>query len=116
MVQMDKKDREKRWVRAIKSNFDESDYTSIRLVLDEERRLSFAEFEEEEPEEKPVTKIERATAILEELLADGAMPVSGINEIMAEEGIGEKTAQRARARIGAVQDYQNGVPVWRMPE
>ena len=51
MVEMDKKDREKRWVRSIKSNFDESDYTPIRLVLDEERRLSFAEFEDEEEAE-----------------------------------------------------------------
>ena len=116
MVEIDKRDRENRWVKAIKSNFDESDYTPVRLVLDAERRLSFAEFEvEEEAEELPRTKIDLAMEILAELLEDGAMAVSEIKTAMAEEGIGEKTAQRARKRIGAVQEYEDGVPVWKMP-
>ena len=116
MVQISKRDREMRWVKTIKSNFDESDYTPIRLILDEERKLSFAEFEEEEPAPPVLTKIERAMAILEELLEDGPVPVADINGIMAEEGIGEKTAQRARKRIGAVQEYKDGIPVWLMPD
>ena len=73
------------------------EYEKIEKLMEIIERVKSWLTEEEEPEEKPVTKIERATAILEELLADGSMPVSGINEIMAEEGIGEKTAQRARA-------------------
>lgn len=32
MVEMDKKDRENRWVRSIKSNFDESDYTHLSVL------------------------------------------------------------------------------------
>ena len=115
LVEQDKKDRDKRRVKAIKSNFDESDYTPIRLVMDEERKLSFQEMDEEEEEEPPTkTKIERAMEILEEMLEDGPLPVAEINEAMAEEGIGEKTAQRARKRIGAVQEYENGVPIWRL--
>lgn len=115
MVEMDKKDRENRWVRTIKSNFDDSDFTPIRLVLDEEKRLSFAEFEEEEEEEHPKTKIELAMEIISNLLEEGLLPVSEANAACAEEGIGEKTAQRARKKLGAIQDYENGVPVWRMP-
>ena len=115
LVEQDKKDRDKRRVKAIKSNFDESDYTPIRLVMDEERKLSFQEMDEEEEEEPPTkTKIERAMEILEEMLEDGPLPVAEIHEAMAEEGIGEKTAQRARKRIGAVQEYENGVPIWRL--
>ena len=83
--------------------------------MDEERKLSFQEMDEEEEEEPPTkTKIERAMEILEEMLEDGPLPVAEINEAMSEEGIGEKTAQRARKRIGAVQEYENGVPIWRL--
>ena len=115
MVEMDKNDRKKRWVRAIKSNFDESDYARIRLIMDDERKLSFAEFEDEKIETQPAgTKIEIASAILQEILKDSPMPVSEINQFMAEEGIGPKTAQRAKVRIGAVQEYRNGIPVWRL--
>ena len=35
----------------IKSNFDESDYTPVRLVLNTDRKLGFAEYEEENDEE-----------------------------------------------------------------
>ena len=73
MEEMSKSDREKRWVRVIKSNFDESDYTPIRLVLDEERRLSFSEIEESNDAK---TKIEIAMEIISELVEDGFRPVS----------------------------------------
>ena len=115
LVEMDKNDRSNRWVRAIKSNFDEGDYTPIRLILDEERKLSFAEFEEKEDESQSIaTKVSTASAILQVILKEHAVPVSEINQIMAEEGIGAKTAQRAKVLIGAVQDYENGKPVWRL--
>lgn len=128
MVEMNKRDRENRWVKTIKSNFDESDYTPVKLVLDDERQLSFSEMDSDSPStsdgsegsdgadyHRPVTKIERAIIILETLLADGPVPVSEINEIMAEDGIGSKTAQRAKTRLGAVQEYVDGVPVWLLP-
>ncbi len=115
MVEMDKKDRQNRWVRAIKSNFDESDYAPIRLILGEDRKLSFAEFEEDDDDlqEKP-TKTEIAEIILKVLLRNGPVRVSEIHQIMDEQKIGSKTAQRARERIGAAQDYENGHPVWIM--
>lgn len=117
MVEMDKKNRENRWVRTIKSNFDESDYTPVRLVLDADRRLSFAEYEEDcEEESVPTSKTEKALEILEVMLESGPMAVSEIHAVMAEEGIGDKTAQRARRRLGAISDYLDGVPVWKMPE
>ena len=110
MVEMSKSDREKRWVRAIKSNFDESDYTPIQLVLDEERKLSFGEFQEDDETSK--TKIQVAMDIISELLEQGLRPVSEINAVCAEEGISSKTAQRARKRLGVKQDYIDGVPIW----
>lgn len=117
MVEMDKKDRENRWVRTIKSNFDESDYTPVRLVLDADRRLSFAEYEEDcEEESAPTNKTEKALEILEVMLESGPVAVSEIHAVMAEEGIGDKTAQRARRRLGAIPDNLNGVNVWRMPD
>lgn len=117
MVEMDKKNRENRWVRTIKSNFDESDYTPVRLVLDADRRLSFAEYEEDfEEESVPTSKTEKALEILEVMLESSPVAVSEIHAVMAEEGIGDKTAQRARRRLGAILDYLDGVPVWKMPE
>ena len=117
MVEMDKKDRENRWVRTIKSNFDESDYTPVRLVLDADRKLSFAEYEEYcEEESGPASKTERAMEILEEMLESSPVAVSEIHAVMADEGIGDKTAQRARRRIGAIPDIVNGVNMWRMPD
>lgn len=117
MVEMDRKNRESRWVHTIKSNFDESDYTPVRLVLDADRKLSFAEYEEDcEEESVPTNKTEKALEILEVMLESGPVAVSEIHAVMAEEGIGDKTAQRARRRLGANSDYLNGVPVWKMPE
>lgn len=117
MVEMDKKDRENRWVRTIKSNFDESDYTPVRLILDADRKLSFAEYEEDNDEEPAQTsKTKRAMEILEEILMDGPVPVSEIHAVMADEGIGDKTAQRARQRLGAVPDNLDGINMWKMPE
>lgn len=114
MVEMDKKDRENRWVRTIKSNFDESDYTPVRLVLDADRKLSFAEYEEYcEEESGPASKTERAMEILEEMLESSPVAVSEIHAVMADEGIGDKTAQRARRRIGAIPDNVDGVNVWK---
>ncbi len=111
LVEMDK--HRNRFVRAIKSNFDESDYSPIQLVFDEERRLSFKEVDPDEEMPMVETKINRAISILKTLLSDSPMPVSEINEIMEEEGIGAKTAQRARAKIGAVQFYDQNIPYWR---
>ena len=113
MVEMDK--HRNRFVRAIKSNFDESDYSPIQLVFDDERRLSFQEVENEEDMAPYETKIDRAAAILEDLLSNGPMAVSAIHEIMEEEGIGKKTAQRARAKIRAIQFFDQGIAYWKLP-
>ena len=114
LVEIDKKDK-KRYVRAIKSNFDESDNTPIELVFDENRRLSFQEKEpdiQQEPDEPEMSKTDRASLILTDILSTGPRAVSDIQQIFDEEGISAKTAQRARKRIGASQDYMNGTPVW----
>ena len=112
LVEIDKKDK-KRYVRAIKSNFDESDNTPVELVFDKNRRLSFQEKESDDiVEEHDFTQIEHASIILNTLLSNGPHKVSDIKQILNEEGISAKTAQRARKRIGASQTYVNGTPVW----
>ena len=116
MVEMDK--HRNRFVRAIKSNFDESDYSPIQLVFDKERRLHFAEIEDDSEEEAPAppSKTEIAMSILESMLEEDPVPVSEIHAVMAAEGIGNKTAQRARQRLGAICSFVDGVPVWQMPQ
>ena len=101
----------------VASNFDESDYTPIRLILDEERCLSFAEFEDEEEEATPPqSKTERAMEIIADMMVDGSVPVAEATAACAEEGIGDKTAQRASRKLGAIRDFENGIPVWRIPD
>ena len=114
MVEKSCDDRNLRWVRAIKCNFDECDYTPVQLILDEKKRLSFGELPPDVPDPKPKSesKIARAQGILRELIKDDAMAVSEIHEAMAREGIGQKTAQRAKTEIGAKQYYEDGKPVW----
>ena len=51
--------------------------------------------------------------ILEEMLESSPVAVSEIHAVMADEGIGDKTAQRARRRIGAIPDNVDGVNVWK---
>ena len=124
MVEMDRKDHGFRTVRAIKNNFDESDYTPIRLLMDEDRKLSFAELENEEsgsapapfPAPAPVpTKIETAATLLQGLLKNGPVPLDRVHRLMNENGIGIRTAQRAKLRLGVVQDVKDGVYLWRLP-
>ena len=63
------------------------------------------------PKMRMKTKMEIAQEIISDILLNGSHSVAEINEACAKEGIGEKTAQRARKNIGAVQDYINVVPV-----
>ena len=119
MVEMDRKDHGFRTVRAIKNNFDESDYTAIRLLMDEDRRLTFANLDEEKYEESAPapepTKTEIASVLLRKLLKDGPVPVARIHQLMNENGIGFRTAQRVRQRLGIVQELKAGVYLWRLP-
>ena len=114
MVEMDKKDREKRWVRSIKSNFDESDYTPIRLVLDDERRLSFAEFKPEEDAAASTLKIAKAGEILNDLLAAGPVQIDTIFEECDVYGIGDRTVRRAAKDLGIISRSKGGVTTWEL--
>ena len=113
-----------RVVRAIKSNFDESDLTPVRLVLDDDRRLSFAEMEPalteaETAEEEPAganTKISQTEEWLRDMLKSGPVPVGEIRRWMKEKKISAKTVQRARKRLGAVLASPGGVRCWKLPD
>ena len=108
-----------RTVRASKTQLDESDYTAIRLLMDEDRRLTFANLDEEKYEESAPapepTKTEIASVLLRKLLKDGPVPVARIHQLMNENGIGFRTAQRVRQRLGIVQELKAGVYLWRLP-
>ena len=115
LVGMDKTDRTRRYIRAIKSNFDEADYTPLSLVLDENRVLSLEECDELETEERPFqTKLERASSILRDMLENGPMPIEDIFEECEAEGIGDRTVRRAMKRIGAVSYSKGGITYWRL--
>ena len=77
-------------------------------------RSSMPPYEEYcEEESGPASKTERAMEILEEMLESSPVAVSEIHAVMADEGSGDKTAQRARRRIGAIPDNVDGVNVWK---
>ena len=150
------------FIRAVKSNFDESDFTRVRLDFDENRRLMFRdtggtegltagsltegteglsgdtggtegrtagtdptvhlkEYRVDYPlgtPEEPSPRYPRqiAEVIIRLLLRDGPQPVSEIHRYTSQQGISDKTVQRARARIGAEQIFLNGVAYWQLPD
>ena len=115
LVGMDKNDRTRRFIRAIKSNFDEADYTPLALVLDENRVLSFEECDELKTEERPFqTKQEQASSILREMLMDGPVPIEDIFAECAAEGIGDRTVRRAMKKLGAISFSDSDITYWKL--
>ena len=135
LVEMDK--HRNRFVRAIKSNFDESDYSPIRLVFDENRCLSFEEPSKSsiwesnpsyshsgDPSSDPSTKEihlprderkrDLAESLLKEWLQSGPLPIAEIQKRLRKAGISFRTAQRARQRIGIVSTYVNNDLCWKL--
>ena len=135
LVEMDK--HRNRFVRAIKSNFDESDYSPIRLVFDENRCLSFEEpskssiweaspsyshtgapSSDPSSKEFPLPRDERkrdlAESLLKEWLKPGPLPIAEIQKRLRKAGISFRTAQRVRQRIGIVSTYVNNDLCWKL--
>ena len=70
--------------RTIKSNYDESDYTPLQLVFDDDKRLSFRVAEtlnDADSEGIHMRKIDRAANIIRNMLKERPIAVS---EIIAE--------------------------------
>ena len=140
------------YIRAVKSNFDESDFSRVRLDFDENRRLIFGDTQMDLTEgtvlvSDSIPHLTRRTVplsgrtagtlgtprrtvplsaepsrgqiaevIIRLLLRDGPQPVSEIHRYTSQQGISDKTVQRARARIGAEQIFLNGVAYWQLPD
>ena len=141
------------FIRAVKSNFDESDFSRVRLDFDENRRLMFRDTGGTEgrtagsltegmegtagsltegtvlvsdsiphltrrtvPLSAEPSRGQIAEVIIRLLLRDGPQPVSEIHRYTSQQGISDKTVQRARARIGAEQIFLNGVAYWQLPD
>ena len=111
LVEADKKNEMIRYVRNIKSNYDGAEHGKILLHFDENYRLTFREVVTEERR----TQLAKATALLYDLLQNGAIPVSEANVLCSQEGISPKTAQRAKQQIGAIQKYIGRTAVWELP-
>ena len=117
MVKADKK--RGHILETIKCNFDEADYTKMKLTLDSEKRLSLSvlrEIENETSFTAPyITKAEEVSSILREMLAVKPVPISEVVKVLLERGISYRTAQRAREEIGARMVSINGVRCWKLP-
>ncbi len=118
LVEADKNDHSKRYLRAIKSNYDESDYSTIQLVFDESKRLSFKVAEVYTPsdsEELHMRKIDRAADIIQEMLKDRPVPISAILAEGAKSDISDKTIRRAgKELMNVTTRYIDGVACWEL--
>lgn len=119
LVETDKNDRSKRYLRAIKSNYDESDYSTIQLVFDENKRLSFKVAEAynvTDNEELHMLKIERAVGIIQKMLKDKPVPIGDIIAEGAKSDISNKTIRRAGKEVLNVSTkYIDGTAYWKLP-
>jgi len=106
-----------RIAQTIKSNFRECDYTPIGMRMENEQ-IYFVELGEDEEEEIILNRnrpIDIAIAFLEEKLADGPIESNEIKELLADEGISERTANRAKKALGIESVRENGVTFWELP-
>ena len=119
LVEMDKN--RNRYVRAIKSNFDESDYSPIRLVFDENRCLSYQEVDPAQrikltSAPRDEGKLSRAESLLQEWLKDGPLPVTEIRKRLHKAGISFRTGERACINIGAKNASAGKEVCWKLPD
>lgn len=124
-----KRDQTMSILRAVKSNFDESDYSPIGMALDEERRLYFidmmskeseeeeAEMDVDESEDNKPAKQSEAISTAKELLAESDMESNEFRDLLASYGINYRTFQRAKAEYGGVKSYRSqGKTYWTLDE
>ena len=119
LVEMDK--HRNRYVRAIKSNFDESDYSPIRLVFDENRCLSYQEVDPAQRTElisapRDEKKLSNTEALLQDWLKEGPLPVSEIRKRLHNAGISFRTGQRARLSLGVIKCSIGSDVHWKLPD
>ena len=130
------KDRKMSIVQAIKSNFDESDYSAVGTVLDENRVMHFVDLNHAE---NPIAAtdgifdfvLDRADDIVEddavdtkpkqseaintakELLAGGDLESSVFKELLTSSGINYRTFMRAKKEYGGFSSYRfEGKTYW----
>ena len=117
LVQKDENDHGLRIAQTIKSNFRECDYTPIGMRMENEQ-IYFVELGEDEEEEIILGRnrpIDIAMEFLEEKLADGPIESNEIKELLADEGISERTANRAKKALGIESVRENGAVLWELP-
>ena len=119
-------------VRAVKSNFDESDYSPIGLALDAERKLYFVDMNpvvEEEAEETEAEEVEEncaeehspkqkeAIETAKELLSGGDLESGEFKELVMSAGINYRNFMRAKKQYGGFSSYRfEGKTYWTVEE
>ena len=109
-----------RTIRCIKSNFDESDFSSIKFSLDEERKIHLMDgepttsYQEEYEEEPELTPQEVAAEFLLDLLSEGSVEASEVVENLDAAGISKRTADRAKKKLGIKSIRRDGKYFWKM--
>ena len=117
LVEKDEEDDDLRIVRTVKSNFRECDYSPIGTRMDDKEKIHFVELREDSStDEKADSRpIDIAMSFLEEKLADGPIESNEIKEMLADEGISERTANRAKKELHIESVRENGLTYWELP-
>ncbi len=124
LVSIDKHDPTLRTIRAVKSNFDESDFTPIGFRLDENRCVYFCDQNDEPWEYEPVnpvpetapSKFTDACNILMECLSSGSVEYTAVMTVLNENAVSKRTAERAKKELGICSTRRDGKTYWALPE
>lgn len=117
VVGVDKDDRSLRTVRSVKSNFDESDFNPIGFRLDAKRCVYFCGLDDNDAYfESHSPRMFEAVGLLREVLAAGPVEHSEIKAILKENGISERTANRAKKELEIISKKADGKTYWIMPK
>ena len=100
-----------RKISCIKSNFDESDYSTIMFMLDEERKIHLIEASKTEATIKEPGREEAAKRLIKEILKDGPILANDAKERLKAAGVSKRTMERAKGSLH-VRSEKNGDNKW----
>ena len=105
-----------RKISCIKSNFDESDYSTIMFMLDEERIIHLIETSKADAEKSlnnTLGKEETAKHLIKEMLKDGPVLSEDAKKRLIAAGVSHRTMQRAKGKLGVRNEInEDGQRVW----
>ncbi len=99
-----------RVVRTVKCNFDGSDYSPIYFSLEKGGNVELIPSSTDTS--KHPAKLQEAVDFLKNSLSDGKVESGAMLAMIAEKGISERTANRAKKELGATSVRRNGKSYW----